>query len=127
MTIAAIITLLFGVLIILSIIMIVAGNGQHDDNWMGTLLISFGLGAFVLIGSLNNDNVINVEKQSAEVIKTFDNIVVKATDWPEQNTKDFQVLEKPVQIVRKTMTNSWGMDKTYSYEIEIIPVENEKK
>lgn len=63
--------------------------------------------------------------KQAEVMKTFDALVIKAPDWPEQRSTDINFLDKPVQIVESTYVNSWGFMERKDYTVEVIPVEKQ--
>lgn len=96
-----------------------------DEDWMIGVILSAILFIFSFVGSTIPDIVKSRECRQAEVMKGFDSLIVKAPDWPEQFSTDFNCLEKPVRIVRTTYTNSWGLNENVGYTIEVIPVEKQ--
>lgn len=96
-----------------------------DEDWVFGVIISSVLLLVSFIISTIPDVVKGKECRQAEVMKGFDSLIVKAPDWPEQFSTDFNCLEKPVRIVRTTYTNSWGLNENVGYTIEVIPVEKQ--
>lgn len=78
---------------------------------------------FLFMGSFCEYDVLKTEKRLAIVAETFDKIVLKATDWPEQTTTDFNALKKPVYVVRTEKVNKWGMDLKVEYTYEFVTME----
>ncbi len=72
---------------------------------------------------VTSDIVVSQERRQVEVFKTFDHIALKAADWPEYFTTDFNTLEKPVNLVKTVKVNHWGLGKWTQWSYEILPVE----
>lgn len=121
MTILAFITIVCVLALIASMWLMVA----YDEYPFICLVVIL---AFVtmICGALSSESNVIKSRQikQAEVMKTFDALVIKAPDWPEQRSTDINFLDKPVQIVESTYVNSWGAMARKEYTVEVIPVEN---
>lgn len=84
------------------------------------LCSGFLVAAIMLINSFESTEPVLYESQVAQSARTYDSIVVKATGWPEQYTKDINFLEFPVKMKKITYANKWGADTKVKYSMETI-------
>ena len=120
MSILVLLVVIFSLLLIVSIILAFCWGEVFFYLSVLIGLIAF----FLFLQSLTSNIPLSEEHRQAEVMRTFDALVIKAPDWPEQRSTDINFLDKPVQIVESTYVNSWGTMARKEYTVEVIPVEN---
>lgn len=116
------------------LVLVLVGVGSfYSLKWKTNDVIEFftiGLGAvsslaaFLCFGfSFEPNKQIKEEYKQAAVSNSFDFICLKAVDWPEQFTTDFKCLNRPVEVVKTTSTNRWGLNETITYTFRFVPIE----
>ena len=110
-------TLLCG---ILSIVFLIAWIALDNEDWaIATIIGVICMVMFGVFSTIQNKKLCE-DSKPAVVMESYDALIVKAPDWPEQISSNIAFLKNPVQVVRTTYGNSWGTDKTYSYSVELI-------
>jgi hypothetical protein len=103
---------------------------QLSDDYSGAETIGVIGGAtfsfvtfLIFLETFNSHKQVKEEVKQAAVSNTIDWISLKAVDWPEQFTTDFKALNRPVEVVKTTSTNHWGLDEEIKYTFRFVPID----